>query len=91
MAEKILHKTFRYRIYPTKRQEQVLNEHLAICSELYNAALFERRDAWQRARKSISWFDQNLQLPSIRKDRPDVAAVSSYALENVLKASPVGV
>lgn len=78
-------KTFRYRIYPTKRQEQTLNEHLAICCELYNAALQERRDAWKLQRKRITWFDQNLQLKEIRAARLDVASVSSLALENVLK------
>ena len=39
-------KAFKYRIYPTKRQEQTLNDQLAVCCELYNAALQERRDAW---------------------------------------------
>lgn len=78
-------KTFRYRIYPTKRQEQILNQQLTICCELYNAALQERRDAWARQSKRISWFDQNLQLAAIRQDREDVAAVNANVLENVLK------
>lgn len=55
-------RSFKYRIYPTKRQEAVLNAQLAVCCELYNAAVQERRDAWAHERKSISWFDQNLQL-----------------------------
>ena len=80
-----MHKTFRYRIYPTKRQEQTLNEQLAISCELYNAALQERRDAWKLERKNIGWFDQNYQLTGIRAIRPDVAEVNATALENVLK------
>lgn len=78
-------KSFRYRVYPTKRQAETLNQHLAICCELYNAALQERRDAWKLEHKSISWFDQNLQLVAIKKERPDVAGVSSNALEATLK------
>lgn len=78
-------KSFKYRIYPTKRQAQTLNDQLAICCELYNAALQERRDAWKLERKSISWFDQNLQLASIRSERSDVAAVNAGALEATLK------
>lgn len=84
MAGKII-RTFKYRIYPTKRQEHTLNDQLAICCELYNAALQERRDAWKLQRKSISWFDQNLQLSEIRTIRDDVATVSSHVLENTLK------
>jgi hypothetical protein len=36
-----MRKAFRYRVYPTKKQETLLNEHLARCCELYNAALQE--------------------------------------------------
>lgn len=85
MAEKII-RSFKYRIYPTKRQSNTLNQHLAVCAELYNAALQERRDAWKLERKSISWFDQNLQLAEIRRERPDVAAVHFHVLEAALKS-----
>ena len=78
-------KTFRYRIYPTKGQELTLNSQLAICCELYNAALQERKEAWARERKSISWFDQNLQLKDIRAVREDVAQVNALALQDPLK------
>lgn len=78
-------KVFRYRIYPTAKQEQTLNGHLAICAELYNAALSERREAWARQRKSISYFDQTLQLTQVKKEREDVAQIHSQVLENVLK------
>lgn len=78
-------RTFRYRIYPTKRQEQTLNDQLAICCELYNAALQERRDAWRLERKSISYFDQTLQLAQLKPERRDVTEVNGNVLENVLK------
>lgn len=78
-------KSFRYRIYPTKKQITVLESQLAICAELYNAALQERREAWQCQRKSVSYFDQTKQLTQIKPIRDDVAKVNSNALENVLK------
>lgn len=84
MADKII-RTYRYRIYPSKAQVTRLNDALAICCELYNAALQERRDAWKCERKSITWFDQNLQMPTIRRDRADVAAVHSQVLQNTLR------
>lgn len=79
-----MRKTFRYRIYPSKRQEETLNQTFALCCELYNAALQERRDAWKIERKSISRFDQINQISAIRKDRPDVANVNSRILQDVL-------
>lgn len=84
LADKII-RTFKYRIYPSKSQVQKLNETLAICCELYNAALQERRDAWKLERKSISWFDQNLQVTHIRRVRLDVAAVNTAVLQNALR------
>lgn len=84
-ASKSVIKSFKYRIYPTKRQAETLAAHLAICCELYNAALQERREAWKLERKSISWFDQNLQLATIRSERRDVAMVNAGALQATLR------
>jgi putative transposase len=78
-------KVFRYRLYPGVHQVSALNSQLALCCELYNAALQERRDAWRLQRKPIYYFDQTRQLKEIKKVRDDLAVVSSNALENVLK------
>jgi len=77
-------KSFRYRIYPTKRQTETLNQQLAICCEIYNAALQERREAWKLEQKSIGLYDQINQLPAIRKDREDVARLYSHVLRDPL-------
>lgn len=59
-------KSFKYRICPTKRQIAALSEHLSEACRLYNAALQERRDAYQVAGKPISFYDQHKQLKEIR-------------------------
>jgi len=43
-----MRKAFKYRLYPTKKQEQVLFWTLARCRELYNAALSEWKDAYRQ-------------------------------------------
>ena len=40
-------KTFKYRLYPTKRQQQLLNEHLDELRWLWNTLLAERKQAWE--------------------------------------------
>src|SRR5687768_2227395 len=80
-----MNRTYRYRIYPTRRQAKLLTQALSVCAELYNAALQERRDAWRYQRKNVSYFDQTLQLTQIKTERPDVCAVNANVLENVLK------
>jgi putative transposase len=79
------HRTYKYRIYPTKAQRTALNATLSLCCELYNAALQERRDAWKKQKKSISYFDQTKQITLFKQDRPEFKDISSYVLENILK------
>jgi putative transposase len=61
-------KTYRFRVYPTKRQAQLLTEQLFECCRLYNAALQERRDAYRKCGIGLSCYDQTYQLKDIRQD-----------------------
>lgn len=78
-------RTYRYRLYPTNAQREILESHLRICCELYNAALQERREAWKRQRVSVGFASQCRQLTDVRIERPDVAAVNRHALEAALR------
>jgi putative transposase len=59
-------KTYKYRVYPTRRQVEALNGQLAEAASLYNAALHERRDAYRKATTSLHYDDQANQLKAIR-------------------------
>ncbi|HLI07799.1 MAG TPA: helix-turn-helix domain-containing protein, partial [Ktedonobacteraceae bacterium] len=61
-----MRKAFKYRLYPTSRQEQILFWTLARCRELYNAGLAERKEAYRMAGKSISYYEQQRDLPEIK-------------------------
>jgi len=65
-------RTFRFRIYPTTRQVQTLEQALSVQCELFNAALEERRGAWRWERRSVSYFDQCRTLTELREVRPEV-------------------
>ena len=78
-------KTFKFRLYPTKAQKTHLEAWLETCRELYNAALQERREAWHRQRKSITYLDQQNALPEIKQIRDDVAEIHSQVLQDVLR------
>jgi putative transposase len=77
-------KTYRYRLYPTKKQQTILNQQLALCCELYNAALQERRDAYRMSGKSINFTQQSAQLPEVKVVRPEYEAIYSQVLQEVL-------
>jgi putative transposase len=60
-------RTFKYPLRPTKAQEAVLVTWLGQCCDLYNAALQERRDAWQKQRRTVTLYDQQRGLAEWRR------------------------
>ena len=85
MADSIIRRTYKFRIYPSKAQITKLDNTLDLCRELYNAALQERRDAWKLNRINITRYVQSAQLPEIKQSRPDLNAVYAQVLQDVLK------
>ena len=65
-------RTFKYRLHPTKHQEQALTRLLSFQRELYNAALEERIGAWKWEQRSVSYFDQCKTLSTLKDVRPEV-------------------
>lgn len=61
-----MRKSFKYRLYPTKKQADFLDGQLAEACRLYNGALQERRDAYRLAGRSLNYYDQANQLKEIR-------------------------
>jgi len=62
-----MHRTITYQILSGRRKDKArLLEMLESCRQLYNAALQERRDAWTKQQKSISYFDQCKEFTGIR-------------------------
>lgn len=60
-------KTFRYRLYPTKRQIKSLEETLETCRRWYNQCLGDRKAAYELAGVSISKFEQHSRIKDFRK------------------------
>jgi putative transposase len=78
-----MRKTFKYRLYPTKQQQRLLDQLLEECRWLYNHLLAERRDAWDQRQESVRLYDQQATLPALKADRPALAGVQSQVLQNV--------
>ncbi len=56
-----------------------------MCCEVYNAALDERKSAFRMAGVSLSYEDQCRELPGCKQARPDLRAVPSQVLQDVVK------
>ena len=74
-----------FKLDPNAAQTARLEAWTRLHCELYNAALEERIDAWRKAGKSISYFEQQNALPEIKADRPEFVALGSHALQQTLR------
>lgn len=78
-----MRKTFKYRIYPTKKQDRIMSQWLEECRWLFNHFLAERKNTWEQEQKSLSLYEQHASLPALKEQRPSLASVHSQVLQNV--------
>ena len=78
-----MRKALKYRLFPTKSQQRLLQGQLNECRWLYNHFLEERKNAWEKERKSTTYFQQCNSLPELKKERPSLNIVYSQVLQNV--------
>jgi putative transposase len=78
-------KAYKYKLKTNAKFVAGCSATLNICRELYNAALQERRDAYQINGLSINYHAQAVQLPQIKQVRQDVGEVYSQILQDTLR------
>jgi putative transposase len=84
MERQTVRKTFKYKLKPTAEQERVMTFVVRRCRELYNAALQERQEAWQKCGVAITEAQQSAQLPAVKEVRPEYYDIHSQVLQDVL-------
>jgi putative transposase len=84
MNEQTVHKIFKYKLKPTPSQERAMAFVVRRCGEVYNAALEERREAWQKCGVSVTEAQQSAQLPEVKEVRPEYREIHSQVLQDVL-------
>jgi len=78
------YKTYKYKLIPTPEQARTLETILWRCRDLYNAALEERKTAWERGHVSLTYYRQKAELPDLKADIPEYTEVHSQVLQDVL-------
>jgi putative transposase len=64
-------RTYRYRLYPIKDQQETLKDVLWAACWLYNRALDYRRKKWSESRKSVTYYEQAGMWRDWRNEEPD--------------------
>ncbi len=78
-------RTYKYRLYPTRKQTEILEKTLSLCCWLYNSALQQRIEIYKKYKKSISCYDQINELPNCKKEISELNTIFSQVLQDVLK------
>lgn len=74
-----------YRLYPTQEVSKILHYHRRLHKELYNSAVCERKVAYQKFGKSVSYFDQQNNLPAFKEVWTEYKNINSQALQATIK------
>jgi putative transposase len=82
--ERALLRFYRYRLYPTRAQDERMRWTCERLRELYNAALEERRGAYRTQRVSLSVYGQMAELKAVREVRPEYASIHVHLLQDTI-------
>jgi putative transposase len=74
-----------FRLYPNQAQEKTLYAWRRLHGYLYNSALADRRDSYQKEGVSVNYFDQQNRLPAFKEVWSEYKELDSHALQATLK------
>jgi putative transposase len=77
-------KAFKYRIYPTNLQVELLKKHFGAVRFVYNLALETKTFAYSTKQVNISRFQLNTQLADLKKECVWLKEVNSQSLQSAL-------
>lgn len=78
-----LYKAFKYRIYPNKKQEQLIQKTFGCCRFVYNQTLTYRRNLYETEGKSMGKFDCNNYCTRVLKNEYSwLREVDKWSLTN---------
>lgn len=78
-------KAYKYRIYPNKKQIEIIDQTITLCQRLYNCALEHRIYLYKHCNVNVNYYDQAKELKEIKKVLPEYKTVQSQVLQDVLK------
>ena len=81
------YKAYKYRIYPNKGQQELINKHIGCCRYVYNLCLEKKINAYKASKKTISSFELIKLLPLLKKE-PETSflnEVNSQSLQTAIR------
>ena len=81
------YKAYKYRIYPNREQQELINKHIGCCRYVYNLCLEKKINAYKTSKKNISSFELMKILPSLKKEQETsfLKEVNSLSLQAAIR------
>lgn len=76
------HKAFKFKLKPTKEQEQQLVQWTGCSRWIWNWCLSTNKEEYEKTKKFIFKFDLKKQIPLLKKEFPWLSEAPSQALQN---------
>ncbi|NJK45225.1 MAG: IS200/IS605 family element transposase accessory protein TnpB [Pleurocapsa sp. SU_196_0] len=77
-------KAYKYRFYPTRGQAEMLSKQFGCSRFVYNWALNEKVQAYQRTGKSPTRYELDKRLTTLKKELPWLTEVASQPLQQAI-------
>lgn len=78
-------KVYKFRLYPSKAQELLLEQTLETCRRWYNVCLAERKEAYSTEKRTVGKFAQLRKVKELKHSNPYAAKVHSHILQIVVQ------
>lgn len=78
-------RAFKYRLYPTEPQKELIAKHIGSSRFVYNLALETKTTAYLGSKHNYSAFDLVKQLPELKKELPWLKEVNSQSLQQAIQ------
>ena len=78
-------KAYKYRIYPNKKQEILINKNIGCTRFVFNHYLSERIDSYKSEQKSLNYSDNANNLKLLKKEYEWLKEVESTSLQQTLR------
>lgn len=81
------YKAYKYRLYPNREQQELINKHIGCCRYVYNLCLEKKINAYKTSKKSISGFELMKLLPALKKEQETsfLKEVNSLSLQAAIR------
>ena len=80
-----IHKAYRFRIYPTKKQTELINKTIGCSRFVFNHFLSIWNDIYKETGKGLTYHTCSSRLPALKKEYEWLKEVDSIALQSSLQ------